>query len=135
MPIHINWYNEEQTILLIELDGKWELTDFINMYDVSRAMTKGTTHDYVIMVSFLKSASMPAKLLSVGDKFREPDGTNLPLMTIMIGMGRIYEIMLNLIIRIYPTAVKDARLVDTWEEGLALAASTLAQAKSLKENN
>jgi hypothetical protein len=133
MPIHISWYREDRTILLIKFVGKWELTEFIEMYDVTRGMTKGTTHRYITFVDFTESESIPAKLLSAGDKIKEPEGTNLPIITILVGMGRLYEIMLNLIVRIYPNSIKDTRLVNTWEEGLALADETLAKAKSLEE--
>jgi hypothetical protein len=128
MPIQITWYNEEENIQLIKFDGKWELVDYIKMYDESRAITSKITYPYVIIADFTTSTSIPAKLLSAGDKMKEPEGTNLPLITVMVGMGRLYEMMLNLITRVYPTAVNNAKLVSTWEEGLALAHDTLAKA-------
>ncbi len=33
MPIHINWHNNEQTVLRLVFEGKWTLEEFINAGD------------------------------------------------------------------------------------------------------
>jgi hypothetical protein len=134
MSINIKWYNEEQTILLITFSESWEVIDYITMLDESRAMSREVTHPYVSVVDFRKSKSTPARLLSTGDKMSDMDNAHLPVVTILIGLGRLNELMLNIITRIYPRAVKDALLVHSWEEALTVAEQELNKANPSKNN-
>lgn len=130
MPIHVKWHNEEKTIILIEFEGTWDLDDHIKMLSESRSMTNTIEHDFITMVDFTKSATPPSRMLSMGSKMEAVEGTHLPITNIMVGMGRLNELMLGIINRIYPKAVKDFELVSTLEDGLALAHKKLAKAKT-----
>lgn len=131
MTINISWYNDDKTILLIQLDGKWDLAEYLNIIEKSQTMGNEVAHDYVTIADFTDNATPPTKILSAGDRMSNVEGVHLPIVTIIAGLGKLNEMLLSILNKLYPNSVTNPLLAHTFDDALNMAYRELTQSDGL----
>ncbi len=121
MGIEVSWYNDDHTILLETLTGKWLLEDYYRMVDEAAALLSATPHTVHIIVDASASGLPPAQMVS-GMRYALKKMPANQGVVAFIEPGTFAKTLIELAKRFSPLTTGDLFIVTTHEEALALIA-------------
>ncbi len=125
MTMTQSWQNDDHTILLLTVMGKWSLEEYFEHYIKTIKMVEGESHPVVLLIDLLSSAAPPAKMLSTAN-FNRKHRTEHIVMTIMIGAHPFVKALADVMAR---SIMRQAAVafVNTRSDALQLANKRLAR--------
>lgn len=60
MPIHVNWFDDTQQIILLRYEGNWTWNDFYNSADeIVHPLMQGTANTVYLIADYTHTTTMP----------------------------------------------------------------------------
>ena len=117
MPIQIDWFNQEHTIISARFMGKWNRHSYTMLIDIAKSMIETVEHHVHLIFDFSQSQSAPRDLL-VGMQYANKQILPNQGLTVYINANSVilaYVLMakrtgLPLASRIFYAESKDAAL-------------------------
>lgn len=121
MPIRLEWYDPDETILLEIFDGQWDVNDFNRMLDQSRALLLAKDHIVHIILDFSASTSNPRNLLS-GARAAERKMAHNQGVVIFVQSSPLIRAFVELSRRLKLKTVQHLYTVDSMQQALTTIA-------------
>lgn len=126
MPVNVEWANDEQTIVLYTIEGKWTWNDFYPEYDKAITMEKAQPHRVDVVLDMRENKSVPPNALThiKGITDRQPDNIGLSvLVTSNMFIYKLFEIA----VKFYPKVGTYFRVTDTMDKAFDIIAEAQVQ--------
>jgi hypothetical protein len=116
MPIHLEWDNEDKTIIRFDFDGVWTWDDFVTKHNEANAMISGVDHTVDLILDLQKSGSRPSNLFTNIKRFESDKAPNQGRL-VVVRDGQFIKVMLSTYTRLFGSKTNpDLTRVDTLEE-------------------
>jgi hypothetical protein len=115
MPIQVIWGNEEKTVILREMSGKWTWDEFFESQRTVNDMLEGIpqTIDQIFDVS--RASALPQGALTQLRSATNQRAYNSGLR-VVVGPNRFYEMMFAMLAKIMPHLKDSVVMVETMED-------------------
>lgn len=120
MPIEVSWGNDEETLIVWKLLGRWEIEDFLEAVDLTRMMLDHVAGQVNVIVDRRRSMDVPAGLMVHARNAMKiiPQKVNL---TIVIGASPLWLKLYGLMMQTYRGKGSSALyFVDTVDQAYSL---------------
>ena len=120
MPVTYSWYNDNQTVLLVEFKQKWAWDDMYRVRDAVLAESTGDNRVDVI-ADFSKTRHVPPNAMTHGRKALEKMHPNQGIQ-IFVGVPTMLKMMFDAAKTLMPQVIVDANFAfaDTFDEALRI---------------
>lgn len=116
MPIHVNWDNDEKTIVRYTFVGKWDWNDFWEAAKASTELSNTVPHQTVDVIGDLSQTHMmPARGLKHLQNVTKLRPANRGVVY-FYGANRFVRQLTDALIRMSPNLANDYHMVDTEED-------------------
>jgi hypothetical protein len=128
MPIQIEWFNEEKTILLETFTGEWTVEDYRQLID-DAAVLLGTVHHNVHIIADATDAGLrlPNNLLGGGMTYAIRHIPPNQGITVFIGVNGITQTLIGIARKISPKVSQTTFTATTLEEAQRIIANHIAK--------
>ena len=116
MPIHTEWYDSNQTVLLVEYSGAWTLAEMIEIQTLHKEWIGNRTDPIDLLLVFNEDSRIPDKVLSNLPRFAAGTFSNMGNAFIVGVNSR----MLHTAIQLFSKVFRKLTVVETLEEAKAL---------------
>ncbi|MCU0513617.1 MAG: hypothetical protein MUE40_13740 [Anaerolineae bacterium] len=102
MPITIDWYNPEKTLIVLRVEETWNWQDLLNAIDAQNALTDSVPHVVDVITDATRSQPMlpPAALSSFRSVVQRLKPA--PGLRVIVGLPPYFRLMLNMAIKLHP---------------------------------
>ncbi len=121
MPVTVDWYNPEKTILCYTFDVQWTWDDIQNVLEIAFSLIDSVDHPIHVLLD-LRANTSPPRISAAGlRQVAHSPATHHPNVTriIIIGGGPMIRVLYDIFSRIYPQAAAYYQFADTLETALA----------------
>lgn len=122
MSTSIDWYNDDHTILIYHIEGKWTLQDYIAIFDQLIAMTDSVTGIVDIIGDFQKAHSPSGNVLSGASKVNRGQHPRTGWV-VLVGINTYLDTLLKIVQRVYSHGFKNILTASSIEEAHQLILS------------
>src|SRR5262245_34516352 len=106
MATRIDWYNDEHSIVIYHIEGKWTLHDFMEIFDQINAMIDSASGIVDVIAVFAKANSPSGNLLSGASKVSRGQHPRIGWI-VLVGINSYLETILKIAQRVYPQGFKN----------------------------
>ena len=100
MPVHVDWDNEDRTVIRYDLAGHWNWHEFEVAVEQSFAMTESVTHTVHVIIDMRQSLSIPDGAILYFKRLLQAAPANRGLYTV-VSQDRAVDKMLAMFGRIH----------------------------------
>lgn len=122
MPIQIEWYDSEQTIILQAYIDFWTVIELQTVVSQTVSMLNSVDHPVYIITDFSLNKTKLVKMLHAANYFEKHLQMNYAL-GIIVGLDSYLKLVVKFANRVAPRLVKSLDYADTIEEALAIIAA------------
>ena len=117
MPIDVNWFNEQQTAVLMNFEGHWTWDLFYQAIDEAMMLFNTISHPAALMIDLTHSDTMPIGSIS---HIRNAQGIQHPQMAcvIFVGMNTFMQMIGNLSSRLSRSTKYRVHIVAKMEDAM-----------------
>jgi len=130
MPLRTYWYDAEQTIYIIEVEGIWTMDDFYRFFEDTEKLINSIPHDVVLISDLSKSGKAPRQLLSAGRYLSKRRIPNVRL-TISVGVSKFGQMLVHIMQKAYPS-IRRGVLAQDMDDAIRMAREALAEVKQVE---
>jgi|GEM_PF-5126411 len=122
MPVSVEWYNTNKTILVLHMQGKWNISELNDAIDTIEQMVEPINHECISVTVFENGYYMPKNLLSSVTTLRKKRRNDQFICSIVVSTGTI-EFFTGLLQKVMP----NSRLYSTktFDEAIEMAEELL----------
>src|SRR5574341_1447103 len=130
MPIHVSWFDPEQTILLQKLEGNWTIDDFLEVFHRSTDMLNTQDHKVDIIMDMSHSFRPPVFRIATTAQYVEEHASPNRRLAVVI-CDFYMQVVIKAIATIAPKTLQSIRfastmkgavdVIDDYREGLSQA--------------
>ncbi|MBL8153999.1 MAG: hypothetical protein JNM70_07435 [Anaerolineae bacterium] len=115
MPIQTTWGNPEQTVILQEFQGKWNINDLHTAFDMAATLTEAVPRRIDFICDLRPSGLPSGNFLSALRRMERAPVVNTGI-TIAVGANHYIKALSDAFKTISPNLLKKFFFVDTMEE-------------------
>ena len=130
MPLRTYWYDAEQTIYIIEVEGIWTMDDFYRFFEDTEKLINSIPHDVVLISDMSRSGPAPRQLLSAGRFISKRHMPNVRV-TIYVGVSKFGQMLVHIIQKAYPS-LRRGMLAQDMDDAVRIAREALGQVKEVE---
>lgn len=121
MPVTVEWFNDEHTMIRYEFIGRWSWEELHDAIEQVQAMIGGVSHRVDILIDLSQNQGIPSGALTQmrGGTLRANRNWG---MGVFIGTGTFIRALLNTFTRVYPKMGERYATADTLDDALRLIA-------------
>ncbi|MFW5692116.1 MAG: hypothetical protein ACOCX3_02065 [Chloroflexota bacterium] len=101
MGVHVEWFDEEQTIVLYVFAGRWTWDEFYPVYETGIAMETAVSHRVDIILDVQKSHAIPPNVIFHLKHITDRQPPNVYL-NMLITENKVMHAVFRTAIRFYP---------------------------------
>lgn len=115
MPIDVNWFNEQQTGVLMNFEGYWTWDLFYKAIDEAMTLFNAAPHPAALIIDLTRSEAMPIGSIS---QIRNAQGIRHPQIAcvIFVGMNTFMQMIGNLSSRLSRSKKYKVYIVATMDD-------------------
>lgn len=129
MPIPVEWYNEEKTMIIQRFGSGWTFQDVIQMMDETAGLLDTISHRAAVISELSQSRTTPNISVGALQRIANHRLTKHPnlIRIYLVGVQTYVRVVIQVFARMFPAAFKRYQPVDTAEAAEKALAQELAQ--------
>lgn len=119
MRAEFDWYDDEQTVILAEIDGGWHFDDLLVIVAKVEDMMAMTDHIVDVILDYSEAKMPTGNLVSVVQELVKTERPQLGLVT-LVGMGMFINTILEAALKIFSKELSNFRVAASVDDAIQL---------------
>lgn len=119
MGIDVRWFDERHNAILYTFQSPWDWDDYYAISGIAGEMFRDVGHKVAIIIDLTSSTGLPPGALTHLRRGINKEYDNRGTV-ILVGMNRFVQSMSSMMVRLFPQAAKQMRMVGTLEDARAV---------------
>jgi hypothetical protein len=128
--ISVAWHNSEKTIMVMTMVTPWSWEEYHQTTAEMYALLDSVRHKVDVILDFTESTHLPPNAFSHLRNLDRKTHTNRGTV-ILVGFSKFLQVIADVLVKLYPSAAKSARMVRTLDEAYAVAAEIQSQREAV----
>src|SRR5690606_30177008 len=100
MPVHIDWDNDEKTVIRYDYEGKWTWDELYEVTKTAVEMFKSVPHRTNVIHNLTNSSALPGGALSHAQRFSAQNPDNWGI-SVVVGTGSFVSSLIQVFRKVY----------------------------------
>src|SRR5262245_15552793 len=101
MPVSVEWYNDDETIIYMAMVGKWTWDEAYRAQKEGDALLEAANHNVGAIIDFARSSGIPLSAMSNARSMTQKQNPKVKA-TVFLGASPLFMSLWNVFNRVYP---------------------------------